>query len=633
MLTSLRNASQGWLGRIIVGVILGLLTVAFAIWGISDVFRGFGRASVATIGTVEITEERFRNEYDRERQELSRRIGRQVTADQARLFGIAENLLSRMTAEAAMDQRARELVLGMSDEAVARSVVDDPNYRVSGGRFDAGAFREWLRQNGMTEQTYIAQRRQLLIRRQIAEGLAGRIDSPRVMEEAIHRFQTERRVIQYATVPAERFGTVDPPTDQVLSTYFDITRSAFRAPENRQVNVLVLNAEALAGRISVSDQDLAQAYEARRSTYVTAERRTLRQITFPDRESATAARERLNPGFTFDQLAAELGRSPADLSLGTLTAIEVLDPEVRAAAFSLGAGVPSGVVSSRFGPVIVIADAIEAEQVRTLAEVSSELRVALQRERGQREILDMHDKVEDERASGSRLAEVARKLELPFVEVAALDSSGRDLAGAAIGQTIGGNEVVAAIFRNAEGFDADPVQVRGQGFIWFDVQRITPSRERSLDEVRQQVVERWTNDQRANRMNGFARELVTRINAGRPIAEVAAEAGLSILQSEPFARSGQVGDLGAGVGEAAFATAKDRAGSANTGTNGMDRVVFVVTSSEIPPFTALEDRIIQDLDRTYGDDILGQYVARLERDLGVRVNRTIVDRITGGTAP
>src|ERR1043165_1972124 len=87
MLRGMRQASANWLGRIVMAIVLGTIAVSFAIWGIGDIFRGFGRSTVAKIGSTEITTEQFRQIYNDRIQQLGRELRRPVTPQQARLFG------------------------------------------------------------------------------------------------------------------------------------------------------------------------------------------------------------------------------------------------------------------------------------------------------------------------------------------------------------------------------------------------------------------------------------------------------------------------------------------------------------------------------------------------------------------
>src|SRR5882762_3039200 len=108
MLRGMRQASSNWLGRIVMAVVLGLIAVSFAIWGIGDIFKGFGRSTVAKIGSAEITVEQFRQIYNDRLQQLGRQLGRPITPEQARLMRLEQQLAEQLVAEATLDQRARQ---------------------------------------------------------------------------------------------------------------------------------------------------------------------------------------------------------------------------------------------------------------------------------------------------------------------------------------------------------------------------------------------------------------------------------------------------------------------------------------------------------------------------------------------
>src|SRR5690349_14971491 len=119
MLRGIRQASANWLGKTVMTVVMGLLVVSFAIWGIGDIFRGFGRSSLAKIGSTEIGIEQFRQLYNDRLQQLGRQLGRPISPDQARALGFDQQLLGQLVSETALDERARDLWLATSDAEVA----------------------------------------------------------------------------------------------------------------------------------------------------------------------------------------------------------------------------------------------------------------------------------------------------------------------------------------------------------------------------------------------------------------------------------------------------------------------------------------------------------------------------------
>jgi len=88
MLRGLHKASSHWLGKLVMAGLFGFLALSFAVWGIGDIFRGFGRSSLAKIGSTEIGIEQFRHAYNEHLQQLGRRLGRPIAAEQARALGL-----------------------------------------------------------------------------------------------------------------------------------------------------------------------------------------------------------------------------------------------------------------------------------------------------------------------------------------------------------------------------------------------------------------------------------------------------------------------------------------------------------------------------------------------------------------
>ena len=139
MLRGIRKASSNWLGKIVMAVVMGVLIVSFAVWGIADIFKGFGQSSLAKIGSTEISTEQFRQIYTDKLQQLGRQFGRPLTSEQARAFGLDRQVLQQTIAEAALDEEARRMGLGQSEAETMRLIYSDPNFRGLGGKFDPAA--------------------------------------------------------------------------------------------------------------------------------------------------------------------------------------------------------------------------------------------------------------------------------------------------------------------------------------------------------------------------------------------------------------------------------------------------------------------------------------------------------------
>ncbi|HKM87286.1 MAG TPA: SurA N-terminal domain-containing protein, partial [Xanthobacteraceae bacterium] len=381
MLRGIRKASANWLGRAVMGVIMGLLAVSFAVWGINDIFRGFGRSTVAKIGGTEIPIEQFRQSYNERLQQLARQLGHPLPPEQARALGLDRQVLGEMVTDAGLDQRARQMRLGVSDAEIVRRLTADPAFRTPTGQFDRVRFEQLLRNAGYSEQRFIAEQRRVMLRRQMIDSFTGELPVPKAWLEAINQFQNEERSIEYLTLGPAQAGDIPQPTADELSKYFEARKILFRAPEYRKIAAVQVTPTEIAKWMEISEADIKHAFDEHRSKYITPERRHVEQIVFPTMQEAEAADARIKAGLSFAALAAERGLKEPDIDLGTVPKSGIIDPAVADAAFSLRDGEVSAPVTGRFGTVIVKVLKIEPEATKSFADVAPQIRNDIATER------------------------------------------------------------------------------------------------------------------------------------------------------------------------------------------------------------------------------------------------------------
>jgi peptidyl-prolyl cis-trans isomerase D len=626
----MRKASSNWLGKTIMAVVMGVLIISFGVWGIADIFRGFGQSTLATVGHTEISINEFRQLYTEKLQQIGRQFGRPLTMDQARSFGLDRQLLQQTIAEAALDEQARRLGLGQSDAETMRMIFSDPNFKGVGGNFDPARFQAVIRQFGFTEQRYIADQRRVSLRRQIAGTISAGLEPSKTMIEALSRFQNEQRSIEYVKLDAAQAGTIDPPSPETLAGYFDDHKAQFRAPEYRKIAFVAVTPEEIGKWSEVSDEDAKKVFEQRRDRLGTPEKREVSQMVFPNAEEAAAARGRITSGLSFDDLAKERGLSGSDVNLGTVAKSEIIDPAVANAAFSLASGEVSQPVQGKFGVALVKIGKIEPGVEPSYESVASPLKQEIATERARTKVAELRDKMEDERGGGASVIEAAQKLGLAAVTVDAADRSGRSPNGQLVANIPPGLDVVSQAFNSDVGVDNDPISFKG-GYVWYDVLGITPSRERSLDEVKDQVEARWRDDQIASRLKAKATEIVQKLDQGGKLADEAAAAGLKVETAGGFRRDASLPGVPAGAIAAAFRTAKDGVGQ-TAGAGASEWIVFRVTDVSVPPVDLASDdmkKLKTTLERSLTDEQVAQYVTRLETDIGTTINQAAFAQVTG----
>jgi len=629
MLEALRKSATGWVAKILIG----LLVLSFAVWGVADIFTGYRGTDVAVVGETPITIDEYRTALQREIQQTSRQVGTYLTMDQARSIGLDTRVLGRMIAEAALDDEARQRGLGVSDEVVAESIRLDPNFQTPGGQFDRTYFEQLLRSQGYSENYFVFLQRKILMRQMIADAVGGGIETPQILDKAVDRYRNETRSAEFIVITPAMAGTVPDPTEEELRTYFDDNMSDFRAPEYRKVAVLSVDAADLIDNVEIAEEDLRASYDSDPDRFGTPERRAIERIVFDSVDAARAARDEIENGKSFEDIATAEGLSEDDRQLGTLTKDGVLDPAIAEAAFALDVNEVSDPVEGTFGPVLVRVTAIEEGLTRSFDDVKDEIRIEMALRRAQDQILDTYDAVEDDRAAGMTLAEIAEKQGLSYREIDGIDRQRNGMDGAALSDLPDAPRFIGEVFATDIGVEADPLQTAGDGWAWFDVLDIIPSRDRSFEEARDAVAEAWREEQTRDLVAEKAKEVTDKIRNGTGFFEMAEELGTTSGLVGPIRRTGSDDVFGAAAVQLLFTTPEGDTNS-TVANDPNRRVVFRVTDIEIPVFDpGASEEFAEELSSGISNDILGQYLAQLEDRIGASINQEALRLALGESEP
>ena len=629
----MRKASSNWLGKTVMSVMFGVLIISFGIWGIADIFKGFGQSSLAKIGSTEITTEQFRNLFTDRLQQIGRRFGRPLTTEQARQFGLDRQVLQDVISDATLDETARRMGLGQSDADIVRAIQNEPTFKGLDGKFEHERFVQIIRQAGYTEQRYIAEQRKNALRRQLTGTIVAGIEPPKTQIEALVRFQNEQRSADFVRLTAAQAGTIDAPSPEALAAYFEDRKQLFRAPEFRKIAMLALTPDDIAKTITVSDEDAKKAFEQRRERYATPEKRQVFQIPFPNADEAKAASDRIKAGTSFEDIAKERKLSTADIDLGTVAKSSIGDSALADAAFALAPDTVSEPVKGTLITALLKVTKVEPGTNPSFESVAPAIKREIALERARTQMQDLHNKIEDERGGGANIAEAAQKLGLKATTIEAIDRSGRAPDGKPVTDLPQGVDIVSPAFASNIGVENEPVQYNG-GELWFDVLGITPSRDRALDEVKDQVLARWKDEQVSTRLRAKAAEMVGKLEKGATLEAEAAAAGVKVETAKLFRRDAEAKDIPERLVTAAFRTPKDGFGQTE-GAGASEWIVFKVTDIVVPPVDlASEDvkKLTDNLRRAEMEEQLAAYIAKLETEIGVTINQNAFATATGASS-
>jgi len=637
MLDGIRKAANNWLGRVVLSLIMGVLILSFAIWGIGDMLRVSGGTSVAQVGSTDISMDQFRNAYNTSLEDVSQRLRRRITNDEARTFGLDRQVLGRLISEAALDQRVKAMGLNLADEQVVKAVMDEPGFKGANGQFDRARFYEALRQAGLSEAGFFADQKRSLLRRQVATAIGSEVLPPNAMVDAAHRYIAEQRVVKYFVLAPAALGELPLPDEAALKAFYEARKTEFRAPEYRKVTLITALPRDLGIDLTLTDDDLRRIYDrgVASGQWGAPEKRQVAQILYASEAEATAALDKLKGGASFDDLLAERKIKPEDADLGLKTKATFADPAIAAVAFGLNEGDVSTPVKTGFGHALIRLTRIEAGSQTPFETVKDSLAPTAMQEKQRSDprigarLDDISKKIEDARVAGKSLAEAAPLAGMSVRTIDAVDATGKDKAGQGVGMP-GGEETLKAVFQSDIGLDNEALRPRDGGIIWFEIAGVEAPRDRAYDEVKPELLVKWKADETAKRLTAKAADYVKRIDAGEDIDAVARDAGAPVAELTINRNTG--GALGSTGAAQAYAVSVGKgATAALSGDAG--RAVLKVAESKLAPLDPASGVALQlrkELGNQLGEDILTQYVQRVQTSLGASINQRMVQTALGG---
>ena len=562
---------------------------------------------------------------------MSSSAGHSLSLQEARETGLEKRVLERLIGGAALDNHAKSLHLGVSNEALLEAIKKDPAFVDATGNFNPIALQQALRTLDMSEQGFIAKEREQDLRRQLLSTIGRTATTPEVFLTAFNNYNNETRSLRYVTVPKTAAGSVPEPTESDLKSYYDNHHAKFTQEELRKIGVIAVTPETVKDKVQITEDDLKAAFEKDKATLGTPERRKVQQISFPDKAAADAAYQKIQSGTDLLAIAKEQGLSESDIDLGLLKQTEMADAAIADAAFKLEKDKVSEPITGQLGKTALLrVTAIEPGKVLTYDEAKPELEKKILKDRAQAAIFDLHDRIEDERASGTQLSEVADKLKLNYQVFDQVDRHGQAPDGTAV-TLQQKNDLLNAAFTTDVGVENDPLDEKDEGLVWYEVLGVTPLQLKPMDQVKEDLKKDWLVDEERSRLAKYTEDLVKSLSGGKPLEDVAKDLNGQVLVTEPLKRNGMTVNVLPNAVLQAFSLPQGGYGSAPSGVDE-GRIVFQVDKVTPPPplEAPSQEQLKHRLANFIGEDIIGEYFSALEDRYGVSVNQQALAKLAGG---
>ena len=623
MLDFFRRGVKSWVAKIL----LAVLILSFAVWGIGDIFLGGQTRNVAMVGDVEVPSERFFREIYRQQSALSRQRGEIVSADELREAGIDNRVIAGLARDATFAQELNELGIAVSDSAVRDNIRSNVDFQNSDGSFSQFIYDSVVTQRGFDTREYEGLTRELLGQQIMLDAVAANVPAAPGVAGQIAAYQGETRRVSTIRLEAEDAAEPGTPDDAALIAFFEANSDDFIEPERRWGRYLHTDIAQLATELAPTPEEVRAEYDENPDTYTVRASRTIEQIGFDDAASAQDAAERLRAGtVTWEEVAAERNIALDELPLGTVTqgSGELADA-TEAAVFALTEPGITDPVEGLFGHLLLNVTEVELGGLTPFEEIEQRIADSMARFRAQEEAITRANKIDDVRAGGATLEEVAQQTGLELKSFEGMAPNGLVKEGTQ--PLIAADPRFMSELRDAiDGEERDITQLADGSYVLIMVDRIEESHLPELATIRDRVAESWQHEQRLVAQEARAAELLA---AGNNLETISATVLSGITQHEAFARDGAPGVFSPELIEAIFSSAE---GDTVIGRSRDDAAVFLTAVTAVTPLaeevmaeqsTAIADILSDSLSR----DHLEYFSRAIEARHGATINTTAINEV------
>ena len=370
MLGAIRNKSKGWVAYLIVG----LITIPFALFGIQDYASRSANNSIATVNGEDIDINIYYQELNSQQRNLQQQLGAAYTQEIDNV--LKQTLIDSLINEKLVENYADSLDIVTLDDEV-RSVIEMNQAFLVDGVFSQDRYTQLLRLNSYSPAGYELAQSKALNREQIKINLNGSAFMSSAQTEQLNDLASQQRDVSYIAIQTENFEDEVSVTQSQISDYFNDNRSSFVEGRKVKVDFVELTLDAMEEPESPSAEDLQNLYDENEELYTNPERRRAQHILVENEDLANDLLGQIKGGADFAELAkANSEDTSSNEEGGDLGFFEsgLMGAEFDEAAFAMNIGDVSEVVPTDYGYFHIIKlTGIESETMQSFDEVEDQL--------------------------------------------------------------------------------------------------------------------------------------------------------------------------------------------------------------------------------------------------------------------
>lgn len=513
MLQNIRDNSQGWIAKTIIGVIVVLL----ALTGFDAIFNTVGNDnSAAEVNGEKISRYDLDQAVNMQRRQLAQQLGGDFDASLLDDKLLRDAALSSLIERTLLLQGAQQNDFDFSTQALDQLILQTPEFQVD-GVFNAARFDQVIQQMGYSRLQFRDLLKQEMLIGQLRAGISG---TGFVTEQQVDNFaRLEMQTRDFSSLVVSADSSAVTPTDDEVRKFYEENAERFRSPEQVVLEYVELNKEAFFDQVEVSDEALQELYQ-KQIANLSEQRRAAHILIEGNDPKAKSTLEdiskRLQAGEDFAALAKEFSQDPGSASEGGdlgFAGRDVYDPAFEEALYALQEGQVSEPVQTEFGWHLIKLLGVQSPEIPSFDSMKPELVRELKAQQVEQRFVEASKQLEDSAFEASDLAQPAQELGLTVQTTPAFPREG--------GEGIAANrQVIQAAFSDevlVDGANSSVIELDPNTTVVLRVKQHLEAKALELDQVRDTIVQQLQRSKAAEKARREGDELLTKLRDGQVV--------------------------------------------------------------------------------------------------------------------
>ncbi|HEK1691907.1 TPA: SurA N-terminal domain-containing protein [Pseudomonas putida] len=536
MLQNIRDNSQGWIAK----TIIGLIVVLMALTGFEAIFQAASHSQdAAKVNGQTISQNELSQAADMQRRQLMQQLGKDFDPALLDEKLLRDAALKGLIERKLLLQGAEDAKFAFSEAALDQVILQTPEFQVD-GKFNADRFDQVIRQMGYGRLQFREMLAEEMLIGQVRTGIAG---SSFVTDQQVDAFaRLENQTRDFASLTFKANPAAVKVSDDEVKAHYEQHAKEFMTPDQVVIDYVELKKSAFFDQVKVTDDELKAQYEKEIANL--AEQRHAAHILVEVNDKVNDAQakarieeveQRLAKGEDFAKLAKEFSQDPGSANSGGdlgFAGPGVYDPVFEDALYKLDDGQVSAPVRTQFGYHLIKLLGKQAPEVPSFASLKDKLTRDLKTPLVEQRYVDASKQLQDAAYEAADLAQPAQDLNLKVHTSAPFGREGGEgiTANRAVVQAAFSEEVLEEA-ANSTAIELDP-----ETTVVLRVKEHRKPEQMPLEAVAKNISEHLAKEKATAELKAKADKLIAGLRDGSVAADTAQE-GQSWKAYEAVTRS------------------------------------------------------------------------------------------------